>query len=181
MSVKDFILFVEQYSTGIGLVFILIPLTSFLVGKMHPRKEKIVSPLRYVYSFLVYLTCVPGMLSAVVTAYSLFFLRANLLEVNFLIYFLPMVSMFVTLMIIARNVTLDDIPGFDRLSDLMVLLGVTFFITLGIQKTRLWILFAANILVLFLIMMVLFLLLRWSAHSLFKQRAHYKLPGTPDQ
>ena len=56
-----------------------------------------------------------GLFAAVITAYGLFFTRTNLLEVNLLVYALPIVSMAFTLLAVRRNVEFESIPGFDRL------------------------------------------------------------------
>ena len=81
----------------------------------------------------------------------------------------PILSMVATLMLAARAVNLDEVPGFDRLWGLMVLLGVSFGIALAITKTRLWILFGGSILTLFLIAAFAFALLKWGAHLLFRR------------
>ena len=112
----------------------------------------------------------PGLFAAVVTAYTLFFTSANLLEVNALVYLLPVVSMVVTLILLGKNVDLDAVPGFHRLSGLMTLIGVSFAIALAVSKTRVWLFFGGSIFLLFAIAAVAFVFMRWGARALFRRR-----------
>ena len=73
--------------------------------------------------------------------------------------------------LVARSVSFDDVPGFDRLWSLIVLLAVTMLIALAIERTRLWIIFGGSILMLLLLAAGLFMLLHWSARTLFRSKA----------
>ena len=168
MSIVDLIDLLGEYPLPLLALFTLIPLFSFIYGKLHAKGRGVHSPHKYVYSTLVYLVCIPGALSFVLTAYTLFFLRANLLAVNFLVYFLPIVSMVVTLVIMGKSVDLDDLPGFDRITGLFVLLIITFVLALLVQRTRVWLLFRGSVVTFIVIVVVLFLLLRWAARRLFR-------------
>ena len=85
------------------------------------------------------------MFAGVLTAYALFFTKENLLDVSIVVYLLPIVSMVVTLVLIRKNVSFEDVPGFERLSGLMVMIACSFAIALVIQKTRIWIVFGGSI------------------------------------
>ncbi|MEZ4765253.1 MAG: hypothetical protein R3C26_19345 [Calditrichia bacterium] len=102
------------------------------------------------------------------TAYSLFFLRSNLLEVNALIYFLPIISMIVTLALMRRNVNFDYLPGFDRLRGLMLLLAVTFIVSFLLMQLRIWLFFGGSIGSLLIGMILIFLLLRYGSRLLLR-------------
>ena len=78
--------------------------------------------------------------------------------------------MVLTLILIRRNVSFDDIPGFDRISGLMMLLAVTFVIVLAIQRTRIWILFGSSIYTLIVLVIALFALLKWGAYMLSRRK-----------
>lgn len=167
MTIIDLVDTLGQYPIPLTAVFTLMPLFAFIYGKLHARGRGNHAPHKYVYSFLVYLSCIPGAFSLALTAYSLFLLRANLLAVNLIVYFLPIVSMVVTLVIIGRNADLDDLPGFGRITSLFVLLIVSFVLALLIQRTRVWLLFHGSIVMFIVVVMVLFLLLKWAARRLF--------------
>jgi hypothetical protein len=146
------------------------PLLALLAGLVHGPGRGGQSPWRYLYAGLVYLVCIPGVGAAVLTAYTLFFTRENLLDKDLLVYLLPVVSMVVTLVLIRRSASWGEIPGFDRLSGLITLVALTFLILLIVQKTFVGILFGASITTLFVLGAFLFALLKWGAHALFRGR-----------
>jgi hypothetical protein len=76
--------------------------------------------------------------------------------------------MVITLIIIGRNADLDDLPGFERITGLFALLILTFILALLLQRMRIWILFHGSIMTFVAVVIVLFLLLRWTAHRLFR-------------
>jgi hypothetical protein len=138
-------------------------------------------PWKYVYSVLVYAVCFPGMLSAVLTGYSLFFEKENLLDVSLVIYILPLVSMVATLILVRKNVTFDEVPGFNRISGLLTMIGVTFVLTLAIYKTRILLVFFGSFPMLIALVAGLFALLKWGAYMLFRTKDEPKSepPGFP--
>jgi len=118
---------------------------------------------------LIYLSCIPGMFSAVLTAYSLFFLRADLLRVNFLVYILPIISMIATLKIIKRKNSFDDIPGFDRIMGLMLMMGVSFVIAFLLHRTVVFIGFIGGLTGLLAVALAVFILLKIAAAKIAKK------------
>ena len=182
MTTRDLIQLAGQHPLVLVVAFVVPPLLAWLLGQMHDRRHGGEAPWKYFYAVLVYLACVPGMFSGVITAYTLFFSRENLLDANLLVYFLPIVSMIATLIFIRKNVSFDDVPGFDRLSGLMVMVGCSFAIALAIQKTRIWIFFGGSIEKLFLLAAGIFALLKWGSYMLFRRRDEPKqeMPRFPE-
>ena len=183
MTIRDLIHLSDQHSFMLTGAFIAPPVIAWLLGRLHERGKGGAAPWKYIYAALVYLVCVPGLFAAVITAYTLFFSHENLLDASLLVYFLPVVSLIVTLIFIRKNVSFDDVPGFDRLSGLMVMVGCSFVIALVIQKTRIWVFFGGSIEKLFLLAAGVFALLKWGTYMLFRRRdepkqAPPKFPGT---
>ena len=170
MTARDLSDRADQHPVALAIALAAPPLFSLVVGRFHNRGQGGANPWNYVYAVLVYLACVPGMFAGVLTAYTLFFSRENLLDANLLVYFLPIVSMIVTLVLIRKNVAFDEVPGFDRLSGLMVMVACSFAIALAIQKTKIWILFGGSIERLFILAAGIFGLLKWGAYMLFRRR-----------
>jgi hypothetical protein len=170
MTTREFIQMAGQHGLVLVGIFLAVPASAWLCGVAHGRGNGGRSPWRYLYAVLVYLACVPGLFSGVLTAYTLFISRENLLDVNPLAYFLPITSMIVTLALVRKNVTFDEVPGFDRLSGLMVMMGCSFAIALAIQKTNIWIFFGGSIDRLFILAVGVFALLKWGAYALFRGR-----------
>lgn len=146
-------------------VFVGIPVVAFCLHLILGRSD--LRHWRYVYSVLVYLTCVPGMFATALTAYTLLFLRVNLLGVNMLVYFLPILSMAATLGVIRRSISFDVIPGFHRIQGLMLLLGASFLVVFLLDRLRVWLVFRGSFLALVALALVLFLALKWGMHKLF--------------
>lgn len=88
MTIESLIGEIGQIDIWILLaIFLAPPVLVWILRMLHGRGNGGNSPWNYIYSVLVYLVCVPGMFSCVLTAYAMFFVRQNLLEVNFFIYF----------------------------------------------------------------------------------------------
>lgn len=170
MTIRELIQLAGQHPVALASLFLLTPLAAWLCGWMHRPGQGSNSPWKYAYSVLVYLACVPGMFAGVLTAYSLFFTRENLLDVSFLVYILPIVSMVVSLVLIHKSVSFEAIPGFDRLSGLMVMIACSFAIALAVEKTRIFLFFGGSIDRLILLAVGVFALLKWGTYTLFRNR-----------
>src|SRR5438552_10437787 len=183
MTTRDLIHQADLHAVALAVALAAPPLIACVVGRLHDHGRGGAGPWKYLYAVVVYLACVPGMFAGVITAYTQFFSRENLLDTSLLVYFLPMVSMIVTLVLIRKNVAFDQVPGFDRLSGLMVMVGCSFAIALAIQKTKIWIVFGGSIERLFILAAGIFALLKWGAYMLFRRRDESKtqrptFPGT---
>ena len=176
MTIRELIQAADRHPLELGAAIVLPPLLAWICARLHGPGRGGVAPWKYVYSVLVYAVCVPGLFSGVLTAYAVFFIRQNLLDASLLVYFLPIASMAVTLVFIRRNVSFDDVPGFDRLSGLMVMIGCSFALALAIDKTNIWIWFGGTIERLFLLELGIFALLKWGTHTLFRSRAEPRRP-----
>jgi|TARA_Y100000310_G_scaffold344877_2_gene460210 hypothetical protein len=168
MSIQDLFEQVGNYPLIIIGFFALPPLLAWLMAQFTIPKEGPLTAWDYGYSVLIYLVGVPGTVAVVLIAYSLFMVRQNLLEVDFLIYFLPVISMVATFLLIARSSDLDRLPGFERLSGLMMLIGLSFLVVLIIFKLRILVGFFASLESLVAIGIVLFILFKVTARKLFR-------------
>lgn len=170
MTTREFIDWMAALPTwAIAAAFVVPPALAFALRFVHGRDNGKDAPWRYLYALLVYWSCLPGVLAAVVVGYMLFFRNEDLLDLNVLLYILPPVSMAVTLALIRKNVSFDDVPGFDRLSGLIAVIAVTFVLVLAVHKTRLWLVFGGSIFVLAAFVMGLIGILQWGLYSLFRR------------
>jgi hypothetical protein len=183
MTTRELIHLAGQHWPALLGLFLVAPAAAVLCSIFHGPGNGGNAPWKYLYSVLVYLACVPGTFAAVLTAYTLFFSKENLLDVNPLVYFFPIVSMIVTLVFIRKVVAFDLIPGFERLSGLMVMIACSFAIALAVQKTRIFLFFGGSIIWLITLAAGVFALLKWGAYTLFgsrdeppQQRPKFPLP-----
>ena len=144
------------------------PLVALSLGFVHSRDRAGAAPWKYAYATVVYATCIPGMLAAVLTAQTVFLSRESLLDQDVLVYIAPLVAMTVTLLLVRRNVSFDAIPGFDRIWGLMTLIALTFVIVLAISKTRIFLFFGGSMMMLLAACVFVFALLKWGASMAFR-------------
>ncbi len=167
MSIQDLFELVGSYPLFIMGFFVLPPFLAWLMARFDVSGEGPLTTWDYAYSVLIYLVGIPGTISMVLIGYSLFMVQQNLLEVDFLIYFLPVISMGLTFFMVGRDTDLDRLPGFERLSGLMMLIGLTFLVLLIVFKMRILIGFFASIESLVVLRIVLFILFKFAAKKLF--------------
>ncbi|MDD3472113.1 MAG: hypothetical protein PHS86_04950 [Syntrophaceae bacterium] len=175
MTIRELVFLLDDRPWLLLFYFVGLPVVSWGIGFLHGPNKGSYAPWKYFYSILVYSACVPGTFAAVLTCYTIFFTRENLLDVSILIHVLPIVSMIVALALIRKRVSFEDIPGFDRLSGLITIIAVTFIIILVVYKTRIWVVFGGSILWLVVVAIVLFALLKWGANMLFGSPPETKL------
>lgn len=175
MTLRDLIQLIGERPLPLAALLAAPPVVAWLTGYFHERGQGGAAPWKYLYALLVYLVSLPGMFAAVLTGYALFFSNENLLDVNVLVYILPLVSMVLTLFLIRQNVDFGEVPGFDRLSGLMVMIAVSFALALAIQRTRIWLFFGGSVQTLFLLALGLFALLKWGAYMFFRRRDQPKI------
>ena len=176
MTIQEFVNALGHYSLLILIVFALIPLAAYGFGKAVAKKDGGKSPHKYVYAVLIYLTSIPGIFASVITAYALFILHSNLLQVNVVIYLAPIISMIATIIVIKKNVSLDDVPGFDRLYGLFIVIAVAFIIALIIIKTRIFLFFGSSFWTLAIIFIALLALLQYASNMLISGRPQNNRP-----
>lgn len=176
MTARDLADLAGQRPLLLAAAFAALPAAAWLSGRVHGPGGGALSPWRYVYSALVYLVCVPGIGAAVITGYTLFFTHENLLDKDLLVYVVPIVSMALTLGLVRKNVSFDDVPGFDRLSGLMAVIATTFVILLAIRKTRIGIFFFASFATLAVLAAAVFGALQWGAHNLLRRSDEPRRP-----
>ncbi len=169
MTLEDLLTQMGQHQYVLIGAFAALPLVSFCLRFMHGSYRGAYAPWKYVYSVIVYASCLPGIFSVILAGYAFLFLRMNLLTLDMLVYFLPIVSMIVTLLAVRKAVEYKYIPGFNRLSGLVLMLGVSFFVAFMLDRFRLIVLFRGSLFSLLVIAAIAFVLLRLGSRLLFRK------------
>ena len=177
MTPREWLLWLAADPTVLAGYLAALPILAFALGQLHRRGAGNDAPWKYLYSALVYAACIPGMFASMVTLYMVLFLGENLLDVNALVTLGPIASMCATLFIASRNVDFGPLPGFGRLSGLMVVLGLTFGIVFALSRTRLFLVFGGSIFLLLALGSFVFALLTWGGAMAF--RRHDEPPTPP--
>lgn len=169
MTPRDLIDWTSTQPLWVAGYLAALPVLALLLGLLHARGAGNDSPWKYLYSTLVYLACIPGMLAAVLVLYLLLFVHGNLLDVNLLATFAPLASMGLALALAGRNVEFRPLPGFGRLSGLMTMLGMTFAALFLLSRTRLFVFFGGSAVMLLALGALVFALIKWGAYMAFRR------------
>jgi hypothetical protein len=173
MTFQEFFDLLDKYPLILILYFLFLPLFSLALKFILKKNETALSPWKYVYSVIIYLSCIPGIFIVFTTLYLAVFRKTNLLDLSIFVYFLPIISMFFTLIIVRKSIAFDDIPGFKKITGLFTYIVCTFIILLILERLRIFLFFHGSILVFFLIWAVIFFALRIATKQVFgkfKQR-----------
>jgi hypothetical protein len=135
MTLQDFFNFLGNNPSYVSAYFLLIPLVALLVNWISSGVGH-ESPWRYCYSILIFAACVPGMFSVALSVYFFLFERGSILNTNILTQVLPILSMILTIAVVKRNVSLAYVPGSERISSLMILIGATLMLMYILDRTR---------------------------------------------
>lgn len=121
----------------VAAYFLLLLFTAILAGIMG-KGEGHLSPWKYLYSIIVYMVCVPGIFATALAVYLFLFEQGgSIYNVNLLTQVLPIAAMLVTLNVIRRNVEFGYIPGFGRLTDLIMTIFTVFLLMYFLNRLHL--------------------------------------------
>jgi hypothetical protein len=139
--------------------FMLVPLVALLAlffsgGQGH------LSPWKYLYTVLIYLVALPGIFAITLSIYLFLFERRSIMDTNIYTQVLPIVSMLFTFILIRKQVDLDLVPGFGKLSGLVTIIAVLMVIMWIIDKTHIYSITVMPFYVVILILIAGFLLIR---------------------
>ena len=165
MTLNDFYAFAAGHPTQVVFYFALVPFAALLAGFMD-REESHLPPWNYLYSAMLYLVAVPAIFSAGLTVYRWSFERSSIMEADLLLQVLPIVSLILTVLFIRRQVALRDLPGFGRLSGLVLLIAATLLLLWGIDRTRIILFSRMPMEFLVAVVLVLLIVLRYGWRKL---------------
>ncbi len=164
----------QQIFDGIGdnstltiIALLSIPFLALLMGWIS-RGEEEKSPWKYFFSFIVYAAAVPGIFAMTLCVYTFLFQRVSFLEVNVLVYFLPMITMIVTFLILKNQMDMENIPGFGKLSGLLMMVAVIIVGMFIMDRMRILVISIMPIQYALLLLVGLFVVFRFGMKRLFK-------------
>ncbi len=156
MTLGEFLTFLNQNPIYIIFYVVIVPFAAVLAG-FFGKDEGHLSPWKYLYSTLVYLVCIPGIFAITLNIYLFLFERKSIFSWQLNTQILPIFLMVVTLLIIRRNVDLRLIPGFQRLSGLLMMIAAVMVIMWVVDRTH--IIFFSRLPIGFLVIVFVLLLL----------------------
>lgn len=157
---------IGQNPTFMLFFFIGLPIVAFVMTWI-TGEDAYKSPWNFVYSGIIYAAAIPGIFATMLVAYTLFFENTSLLNVNWVVYFLPIISMIITLLILSRTLHLDRIPGFDKISGLIFMIIAASMVIFLLSRMQIWTIFVGSIWHLFGLFIVLLVIFRIGFKRLF--------------
>lgn len=163
MTLRDFFALLAENPSYIILFFGTIPLIALLANLMG-RNEGNEVPWNYLYSMLLYGVCVPGIFAVTLNVYLFLFEKRSIFETDIYTQILPIVGMVATIFIVRQNADLNRIPGFDKLSGLIMMIAATLIFMWFIDRTRIMVfsyLPFSTVLIIFAVLLIV-IRLGWS-------------------
>jgi hypothetical protein len=160
LTLQEFFNYISANPTEITLFFLAVPVTALVAGWIS-KGEGHQAPWSYLYSALIFAACIPGIFAVTLSVYFFLFERGSIKNVNMLTQVLPVLSMLLTLGIVRRNVPYAHIPGFDRISSLMFMIGAIIMLMYLLDRTRIFAFVHLPVQYLLLIVVGLLLVVRY--------------------
>ena len=165
MTLGDFFTLCSENPAVMLGFFLLIPLMA-LLALLFSNGEGHLSPWKYLFSVLIYLVCIPGIFAVTLSVYLFLFERRSIMETNVYTQILPILSMVITLILIRKQVDLNLVPGFGKISGLITILTVLIILMWIIDKTHIYSITFMPFYVVVLILVVGYMLIRMGFRKL---------------
>jgi hypothetical protein len=159
MTLGEFFKLCGENPTLLIGFFLIVPLIA-LLALFFSNRQGHLSPWKYLFSVLIYLVAIPGIFAVTLSVYMFLFERRSIMDTNIYTQVLPVVSMLATFILIRRQVDLDLVPGFGKLSGLITILSVLIVVMWIIDKTHIYSITFMPFYVVILILVAGFLLIR---------------------
>ncbi len=170
MTLRDYFSYAAANPSWFVFFFIIIPVLAFLICWIAKGVGN-ESPWKYIFSIIIYAICVPGIFSITLDIYLFLFERQSIFDANLVLQVLPIISMVTTLQIIKFNVDLDLIPGFQKISGLVMLIFFTLCLMWFIDRTHIYAIAFMTFGQVILVFIVLFILVKYGWYLMFGKKS----------
>lgn len=134
MTIEDLLVYLTNDKTALFLFFMLLPIVTIVITIISGGRS-LQKPYSYLYSVLLFVVCIPGMLSVTLWVYSMFFERKALWQLPFFVYYLPIIVMAICIYILKKKrIPIRKLPWTGELYEFLVLLIITFASILIMMK-----------------------------------------------
>jgi hypothetical protein len=166
MTLRELFEYIGQNPNYVIFYFALIPFAA-LLGSFLDGDRGHTSPWKYIYSALIYLVCIPGLFVLTLNVYLFLFEKGSVMNFDLILQLLPIISMILTLLVIRNNMDMKLIPGFHKLSGLMMLITAVLGLMWIIDRTHIIAFVQLRFEIVILIFVVLLLLMRFGFKKAF--------------
>jgi hypothetical protein len=136
MTLGDCIQLLSQNPKWLLWYSIFIPVIILVLNVVVGKEDAVLSPWKYFYSTLIYLVTVPGIFSVFFSIYLFLFERSSIYDTNLYVQVLPVVLMILAIYLIKITIDLRDVPGFGKLSGLIMTISIVMILMWLVDKTH---------------------------------------------
>jgi hypothetical protein len=165
MTLQEFLGYLGAHPGAIASYFAGLPLFAWIIGAIDNDRGH-VAPWNYLYSGIVYLSSVPGIFVLALNVYLFLFERRSIMDMDLIAQVLPVLSMILCLAIIRRNVDLAYVPGFEKLSGLLLLLTSVIALMWLADRTQVIAFVRMRFEAVVVVFLIIFIAMRWGARRL---------------
>ena len=101
--------------------------------------------------------------------YLFLFERQSVFDTNIFTQILPLLSMIITLWLVRKNVSFDDIPGFDKIGGLIMIIAALIVFMWFLEKTHILIITVVPFSYFLILFIVLLVIIRFGWKKLFSK------------
>lgn len=160
MTLQEFLGYLGAHPGAVAGYFASLPLLAWVIGAID-RDRGHAAPWNYLYSGIIYLSSVPGIFVLALNVYLFLFERRSVMDMDLIAQVLPILSMILCLAIIRRNVDLAYVPGFEKLSGLLLILTAVIALMWLADRTQIIAFIRMRFEAVVLVFLAIFLLMRW--------------------
>lgn len=166
MTLQEMLGYLGERPEAVVGYFAALPVLSLLIGAID-RDRGHIAPWNYLYSGIIYLSAVPGIFALTLNVYLFLFERRSVMDMDLISQVLPVLSMILCLAIIRRNVDLSYVPGFDKLSGLLLILTAVIALMWLADRTQVIAFIRMRFEAVLLVFLAIFLMMRWGVRRVF--------------
>ncbi|MEY4135507.1 MAG: hypothetical protein ACOYOO_03290 [Saprospiraceae bacterium] len=160
MTLQEMLGYLGEQSGAVAGYFAALPLLALLIGAID-RDRGHIAPWNYLYAGIIYLSAVPGIFALTLNVYLFLFERRSVMDMDLISQALPVLSMILCLAVIRRNVDLAYIPGFEKLSGLLLILTAVIALMWLADRTQVIAFIRMRFEAVLLVFVAIFLMMRW--------------------
>lgn len=138
MTLQEFFNFINANPQYASYYFIGIPILALVISWIS-EPYCYTEPWKYLYSIIIYAICIPGIFAVTLNIYFFFWERRSIMDAELMLQFVPILSMIATLWIIHRYLSFEAIPGFDKLSGLITIIGIILTLMWILDRTYIFV------------------------------------------
>lgn len=134
MTLEDLLAHFTTDKTALLFFFMLLPIATFILTTISSGRS-LEPPFSYMYSVVIFIACVPAVLSLTLWVYAMLFEDMALWHLPFFVYYLPIIVLVGCVYLVKKNeVSIQTLPWSGELYELLILIVISFASILIIMK-----------------------------------------------